>query len=232
MGNAFADGSGRAVFINVTADAVKSNLDEFFHPDKLLRSDSDILPLRLFDHQIEGHALLVEARYRERTTHYWLDAAEEGTSPPTESLGDVLAGTETFFDKFVRYLLFAEEASIAGTPVTGSGDFKQEFLAKRRANGDGHSLRDFNLETRLFENRLSYLVYSEAFEGAPRSMKNRVHDRLWTILSPETPPAGYDYFDPGERACILDILRATKDDLPAQWDTEAAISVAATSTAP
>lgn len=211
MGNSFAIGSGRTVAINVTAHAVKENLEEFFDPTKLLRTDSDILPLMLFDHQIEGHALLVEARYRERITQYRAEQ-NEGKAPAW-----TLEETKEFFDKFVRYLLFADEVSLAGTPVAGSPDFKQDFLAKKRTDAEGHSLRDFDLESRLFRNRLSYLIYSDSFEGAPQSMKNRVYDRLWTILSAETPPEGYQYFEPGERQRILSILRTTKSDLPESW---------------
>lgn len=211
MGNAYATRDGGKVTIDLKARASLENLDGLFDPALVLRGDSNILPLMLFDHQIEAHNLLVEMRYRERISQYRADE-NEGVIPAR-----TLTKTGAFADKLVKYLLFADEVSLAGHQVSPSQDYLSDFSQNRKANEAGESLKDFDLKSRLFKNRLSYMIYSEAFEGSPQSMKDRIYTRLWKILSPSEPVEGYDYFDDGERARILSILTATKSDLPADW---------------
>ncbi len=211
MGNAFATREGGEVTVDLKARASLETLEGLFDPSLVLRGDSNIVPLMLFDHQIEAHNLLVEMRYRERISQFRA-AENEGVIPSR-----TLVKTEAFADKLVRYLLFADEVSLAGHVITPSQDYLRDFSRNRKVNAEGESLKDFDLKSRLFKNRLSYMIYSEAFEGAPESMKNRIYSRLWTILSPAEPVEGYDYFEEGERARILSILTATKTDLPADW---------------
>ena len=211
MGNAYATRESGTVTIDLKARASLDSLEGLFDPSLVLRGDSNIVPLMLFDHQIEAHNLLVEMRYRERISQFRA-AENEGVIPAR-----TLKKTEEFADKLVKYLLFADEVSLAGHQIAPSQDYLSDFSRNRKANAAGESLKDFDLKSRLFKNRLSYMIYSEAFEGAPQSMKDRIYTRLWKILSPGEPVEGYAYFDEGERARILSILTATKTDLPADW---------------
>lgn len=220
MGNAYATRESGTVTIDLKTRASLDSLKGLFDPALVLRGDSNILPLMLFDHQIEAHNLLVEMRYRERISQFRA-GDNEGVIPAR-----TLKKTEDFAAKLVKYLLFADEVSLAGHQVSPSQDYMSDFSRNRKANAEGESLKDFDLKSRLFKNRLSYMIYSEAFEGAPQSMKDRIYARLWTILSPDEPVDGYDYFDDGERARILSILSATKSDLPAEWGKANKLAVA------
>lgn len=121
------------------------------------------------------------------------------------------------FDRLVRYLLFADEASLAGQVIQRNTQFEKDFREGRRTTSDGLSLKDFSLNGRMFEHRLSYMIQSRSFIESPQAMKDRVYNRLWGILSAEAPPEGFDFFAPGERDRIIHILRETHDDLPDQW---------------
>ncbi|MDF1739838.1 MAG: hypothetical protein P1U86_11825 [Verrucomicrobiales bacterium] len=220
MGNAFATREAGEVTIDLKKRASLETLEGLFDPSLVLRGDSNIVPLMLFDHQIEAHNLLVEMRYRERISQF--RAAENDGVIPSRTL----VKTEAFADKLVKYLLFADEVSLEGHEITPSQDYLTDFRRNRKANAAGESLKDFDLKSRLFKNRLSYMIYSEAFEGAPQSMKDRIYSRLRAILSPAEPVEGYDYFDEGERARILSILTATKTDLPADWESAKDLAVA------
>ena len=168
------------------------------------------MPLLLFNHQIEGHNLLMEARYRYRHLEYQKETLGKPVSRDAK-------GYDRFFERFVDYLLFKDEASLEGHTVSRNPEFEAAFRENRRSAKDDLSLKDFNLEDRIFEHRLSYLIDSRSFAEAPQGMKNEVYRRRWPILSAEDPPAGYEYFDPGERQRIVQILRETKDDLPDFW---------------
>ena len=194
--------------------AIRS-LSHFFDGRKYPRDDSNILPLLLFDHQIEGHNLMMEALYRGRHADY--EAAKNGGVTPKRTQ----EGTDKAFDRLVRYLLFADEAPLPpGAEFLVSEDYRRDFLRNRKMDNNKLSLKDLNLKTRIFEHRLSYLVYSRSFEEAPDSFKSGVYSRLWAILSPGKPPFGYEYFDSSEREKIIGILRSTKTDLPAEWGTD------------
>jgi len=165
----------------------------------------------LFDHQIELHNLLIEARYRERIAQY--RAGKNGGEIPESTLED----TDKFIKKLIRYMLFADEVSLNGHSVKRNTEFEKDFFANKRVDAEGNSLKDFDLKTRLFKNRLSYMIYSQGFENAPQSMKERVYKGLWDILTPKAAAEGYDYFDADEHERIVSILRASKDDLPDYW---------------
>jgi hypothetical protein len=64
----------------------------------------------------------------------------------------------------------------------------------------GRSLRDFDLQTRLFRYPLSYMIYSPAFNALPDSIRARIYERI----SSRVPRA------------VLEILRDTKADWPRQ----------------
>ncbi|MEM9282939.1 MAG: hypothetical protein AAGA96_14015 [Verrucomicrobiota bacterium] len=211
LGNAFYTREEGRFVKDPIARSSREDLTQFFDPVKLPRSDSNVVPLMVFDHQIEAQNLILEAVYRDRNWHH--EAAKWG-----EPLGKTRADSNKLFDRLVRYLLFADEVPFNPAGLLASSDFMEDFVERSKTDDAGNSLRHFHLQGRLFKTRLSYMIHSRMFEEAPPSMKERVYDRLWAILSPKNPPDGFDYFEPGERERIIGILRATKDDLPYEWN--------------
>jgi hypothetical protein len=78
-------------------------------------------------------------------------------------------------------------------------------------------LKDFDLRTRLFKHRCSYMIYSPVFAGLPTAMKLRVYQRLREALSLEEPRRDYAYLPAPEKQTIRRILKATLADLPDAW---------------
>ena len=66
--------------------------------------------------------------------------------------------------------------------MRGTSEFAEEFPTEVPATR-GRSLRDFDLQTRIFKYPCSYLIYSEAFDAIPGPAKNYVYRRLFEILS-------------------------------------------------
>ena len=117
---------------------------------------------------------------------------------------------------FVRYLLFVDEAPLTAE-VRGTSDFQKEFEAVGPRDSLGRSLRQFDLTTRLFKYPCSYLIYSDAFEALPAEIKEKIYTRLYEILSGKDASEEYELISPQSRKAILQILAATKTDLPEFW---------------
>lgn len=211
LGNALARKEQGKTVLDRPEAPVLSELSGLFDVSRYPRRDADALALLLFDHQIEAHNLLMELRYRWRLVEY--ERAKSGGEASTIAM----EGLERGLRRVVRYLLFADEAPLDGAALAVSSDSRRDFLASRRTDPEGRSLRDLDLGERMFSHRLSYMIDSQAFAEAPRDMRALVYEQLGGILLPEVAPDDFDYFDEGEREAIVSILRATKDDLPPGW---------------
>jgi hypothetical protein len=117
---------------------------------------------------------------------------------------------------FLRYLLFTEEAPLTAT-ISGDPKYVQGFSAAGPFDGQGRSLREFDLHTRLFKHPCSYLIYSEQFDAMPAVIRDDLLKRLHAILTGEDRDPQFAKLDDEERHTILQILRDTKPSLPAYW---------------
>ena len=68
--------------------------------------------------------------------------------------------------RLVRYLLFLDEPPLTDT-ITGTSGYARWFAERGPCDSNGRSLRQFDLKTRLFKYRLSYLIYSPSFNNLP-----------------------------------------------------------------
>jgi hypothetical protein len=168
---------------------------------------SDILPQLLHEHQAGFVNRVVEASYRARTA---LHASNGKLSPAQAAELDEQARIVT------RYLLFADETPLPHGGVEGDSAYKADFLRTRRTTTAGVSLKDFDLQTRLFKHRCSYMIYSPIFSGLPPAMKERIYRRLNAALSSTGSDKEYDYLPPSEKKAIRRILTATLADFRAE----------------
>ena len=169
---------------------------------------SDFLAHLLHEHQAGFVNRTIEATYRTRT---FLAADKDQLTAAHAADLDQQARA------FTRYLLFADEVALPAGGVLGDADLKADFLKARRATRAGAALRDFDLRTRIFKHRCSYMIYSLAFQGLPPQMKQRVYRRLAEALDSTKPDAEYAYLPAAEKQAIRLILKETLQDLPATW---------------
>ena len=101
--------------------------------------------------------------------------------------------------------------------IRGNAEFTRDFTSKGPKDKHGRSLRDFDLQTRLFRYPCSYLIYSDAFNSLPASMKELLYSRLWEILVSKDSGSAFASLTPSTRRSIREILIDTKADLPAYW---------------
>ena len=77
----------------------------------------------------------------------------------------------------------------------------------------------FDLEDRLMRFPCSYMIYSEAFDSMPRIAKERILRRVWEVLKGADTKPAFKHLSSADRQNILEILTATKKNLPAWWGT-------------
>ena len=123
-------------------------------------------------------------------------------------------------DAFLRYLLFTEEAEFTA-PIHGSAAFARTFVAPGPKDKQDRSLREFDLQTRLFKYPCSYLIYSEGFDQLPEKLKTSIYQRLFDVLTGKDTKAEFEKLTPATRRAILEILRDTKPGLPNYWQAKA-----------
>jgi hypothetical protein len=168
-----------------------------FDAQRYLSPHSDIVALLVFDHQMRMMNLLTRLGWEARILE---DEGGNGAA-----LNDVVSET-------VDYMLFVDEAVLEG--ARGTSGFAERFGALGPRDHKGRSLRDLDLQHRLFRYPCSYMIYSEAFDALPQTARNAVYSRLLEVLSGEDTSAKYTHLSPSDRLAILEILRETKKGLP------------------
>ena len=108
-------------------------------------------------------------------------------------------------------MLFVDEVRLAG-PVRGTSDFVDEFPDLGPVDGAGRSLREFDLETRLFRYPVSYLLYTPSFDALPSFARAYVYDGILEALTLDRLPPEYGHLASADRAAILEILQDTKPE--------------------
>ncbi|MDR3403190.1 MAG: hypothetical protein P4L99_11900 [Chthoniobacter sp.] len=169
-------------------------------------ANSDVLPQLLHEHQIGFVNRAIAATYHTR-------ALLAGGPLNDTAITDL----EALAREFTRYLLFADEVPLPTGGVAGESAFKADFLRARRADPQGAALKDFDLHTRLFRYRCSYMIYGAAFSGLPPEFKQRVYRHVHEALDVAHPDAEYAYLPAEEKQAIHRILLATLKDLPLGW---------------
>jgi hypothetical protein len=119
-------------------------------------------------------------------------------------------------EPLLQYMLFAEEAPLT-EPIVGMRAFVQEFAARGPKDSKGRSLREFDLQTRLFKYPCSYLIYSDAFNALPPQVLDYIRTRLSEIFSGQDTSTEFARLSPADRTALREILAETWKGAPAAW---------------
>ncbi len=183
-----------------------SSLAGRFDTSAYLTKSSDIVALMVLAHQTRMHNWITLTNYQTRIA----------LADPKETPEDLRKRVEAPAEQLVRYLLFTNEIPLQ-TPIAGTSDFARQFSARGPRDSEGRSLRDFDLQKRIFKYPCSYLIYSEAFDAIPSPAKDYVYRRLFEILSGREQGPEFASLSSQDRRAILEILVATKPGLPEEW---------------
>ena len=203
-----------------------THLSDRLDIDKYLSPHSDLIALMVLEHQTLVHNSLTKANFAARhALHYEAELNRSLGEPASHRFDSTKHRIQGAGDDLVEALLLSGEAKLVA-PIRGTSGYAEKFSQQGPRDGQGRSLRALDLEQRLFKYPCSYLIYSQAFDELPREMLDYVWQRLWDVLS--NPPSvkpddakAFAHLSAGDRQSIVEILRATKPNLPKYW-TEAA----------
>ncbi|MES2982755.1 MAG: hypothetical protein V4727_10620 [Verrucomicrobiota bacterium] len=171
-----------------------------------LRPTSDVVSLLVLEHQVKMHNLLNAAAMNYRRSVYFMQTLNPDADPAQGSAGEI---ADSSAKDIVDYLFFKHEADL-GDGVEGDAGFQQTFVKRFPKSKNGESLAEFRLYGRIFKNRCSYMVYSEAFKGMPPGLKQKVIARMKRVVAGEEE--GFEYLKESERKRIDTILSETLKD--------------------
>ncbi len=217
-GNAFGSESGDQLVFNLS-DKRPADLTDFFDTSRYPAKTSDVVALLVFEHQMGVQNSLTRAAQGCRKMLEYQRSLQKALNDPVtdepsyDSVKSVFAGA---VEDVVDHLLFRNAAPVPDG-VSGSADFRRVFTHDAPRSHAGHALKDLRLRERIFENRCSYLIYSESFAALPGQLKNRVLDRIYTALHDDDPRGRYAYLEADEKRRIYDILSETHPDAKARW---------------
>ena len=201
---------------NVSGQNVTS-LESRFDTSACLTPHSDLIALMVLEHQTEAHNLLTRVNFQTREALYSETRLNKDLGEPN---GHRWESTTTRIknacDALVKYLLFCGEAPL-NAKLAGTSTFATDFSARGPRDSHGRSLRDFDLERRMFRYPCSYLIYSRSFDELPGEAKALVLERLWEVLSGKDKSPEFSHLSADDRTAIFEIIRETKPGLPEKW---------------
>lgn len=173
----------------------KTSLDEYVNLDGYLRPTSDIVALLVLEHQVEVQNAITRLNYDSRML---LEANPQ--AGPAE------------LDPLIRPLLdslfMAHEAPLTDK-VAGTSGFREYFEQQGPRDTAGRSLRELDLESRIFRFPLSYLIYSAAIEALPDPVRMRLFAHIRAVLLQENGAVDYPHLNADACAVIAAILQDT-----------------------
>lgn len=184
-----------------------TSLDDRFDTSRYLAPTSDIVALMTIEHQTRMNNLMTRIGWDARI------ALREGNGKLQDAARTKI---DAEIEEMLGYMLFADEAPLK-SPVKGVSTFTKTFAERGPRDAKGRSLRDFDLEKRLFRYPLSYMIYSAAFDGMPEVVRERVYQRLYEILTGQDKSKTFAGISAADRQAVLEIVQATKPHLPDYW---------------
>lgn len=181
---------------------------------------SDLVALMTLEHQTHMTNLITRVGFETRMALHYQAGLNKAFHQPPQAMNDSTnRRIDSAVDELLAYMLFTEEARL-GEPLRGVSGFAQVFPKQGPRDASGRSLRDFDLQRRLFRYPLSYMIYSEAFDGMPAEARERLLRRLHEVLTGKDISKKFAGISRTERQAVLEILLATKKHLPAYWHVQ------------
>ena len=167
-----------------------ADLNALLDVSPYLTNKSDVVALLILEHQVTVQNAIVRLNW------------------------DFRQEREYDIEPLVRALL------MDGTPmltdeIAGTAGFESSFTARAIKDSQGRSLRDLNLESRMFEYPLSYVIYSAAFATLPAQVQRSVLQRLEAELIGRASNFEALPGDDVSRGAAWEILLETRPDFSA-----------------
>jgi hypothetical protein len=113
-----------------------------------------------------------------------------------------------YMDDLAKAMLFGEAVPYTDS-IRGSSGFAAWFQKQGIRDAQGRSLRELDLNTRLFSYPLSFLVYTDSFAALPDYARDYVFAKFAEVLQGREHSDTYAFMSAADRRATLQILTAT-----------------------
>ncbi len=212
LGNSFASMQEHSYVMTKKVSGPLRDLSPVTDATQLFSPKSDIVALMAFAHQQRLQNLICEATYQTNSALAFERLYPERTTARVDAEGHTESTDQTIrrvCEPLVSGLLFSGEARLLGR-ISGDSGFQPYFESQGPRDRNGRSLRQFDLERRLFKYPCSYTIYTDNFDGLPPPAKRYVYRRLWEVLSNKDRSARFSHLTNADRTAIREILCQTK----------------------
>ncbi len=197
-----------------------TDISSRFDRSAYLNGHSDLVALLVLSHQAGGHNLLTKTAFDVRSALYREESLNRELKEPPDHRWD---STNTILknsaESLVKYFLFVNE-TVLTAPIKGTTDFAAEFTNRGRRDARGRSLRDFDLQTRMFKYPCSYLTETETFKTLPGELLTQFWKRMDEVLA-GSEEKEFAHLSAADRQAIREILAETHRGAPKTWTTPA-----------
>jgi len=208
---------------------VKSLKDEgYVDTDPYPSDTSDIVALMVLEHQVTVQNQITYVKFKAPAVLQRRGMEDAINARSWAELPEPAQGTlSRMMDKLVGQLVYMDAVESL-SPLTGSRDFAEDFMARRPSDGQGRSLRELDPGKRTFRYPLSYLIYTDDFKTLPAFARDYVLQQLVAWLAGEIELPGESLYSLEERQMALEILAATHEEVQPYLGSQ---TVGSTSTA-
>jgi hypothetical protein len=168
------------------------DLSGLFDTSGYLRPTSDIVALMVLEHQVEVQNLLSRLSF---------ESARAGALENPDLLVEPI-------EALLHAMLMTDEIGLSARIEGGSG-FAEHFESLGPFDAEGRSLRELDLESRLFRYPMSYLIYSGEFAALPPEVREAFFTRLHAVLEGTPADDGLTTLSVSDRSAIAGILSET-----------------------
>lgn len=212
MGNIITHSAAQAANANLSAGANVTDLSRRFDTSDYLSKHSDLVAVMVLEHQAFVHNLITRAGYETRRALQFEQLLNRDLGRPANFRSDsttsrIKAGCEPL----VKGLLFSKAAPLTFA-VKGTSTFAEDFQKQGPRDKQDRSLRELDLQQRLFRYPCSFLIHSEAFDALPPEAKSYVYGRLRDILDGKDTSPDFAHLTAADRTAIREILTETKKE--------------------
>ena len=220
-GNATMDAAEKFPHLEAGPASAVTDLSGNFEVKRYLTPHSDIVAHLVLGHQTQMHNYIALASIETRKALAYRKEMLRLFGETSEDLeASVRRRIEGPSEKLLRHLLFVDEAPLRGA-VRGTTSFAEDFQKTGLRDEQGRSLRDLDLDRRLFRYPCSFLIYSEGFRALPETVREYVFARLDEILSGRDQSRDFALLSDEDRRAIREILMETLPQARRSWAVRA-----------
>jgi hypothetical protein len=216
-GNAVVKDKSKPDVLETENTQNQTDLTGRFDTGAYLSPYSDIAALLVLEHQTHMTNLITRVGFETRMAEMSSRVINKALGEPEDKLSESSTRRiNNAAEELLEYMLFSGEAKITDQ-IHGNSGFAEKFAKVGPRDKRGRSLRDFDMNSRIFKYPCSYMIYSESFDSMPELARERILRRLWEVLTSDEIKPAFAHLSASDRKAILEIITATKTNLPSWW---------------